>query len=122
MLQECYKEGFQPCRIEHACLEILSCSVGCRSHDVDATEVRERAAFWGALCKLLLLMPSPEPSLPREALPEDWQLRAFGPLNAAHQHLHFQLPRTEKVLPCPERVRSLAFQLQFLMSGIFPRS
>ena len=64
---------------------------------MDATEVRERAAFWGALCKLLLLMPSPEQSLPSAALPEDWQLRAFGPLNAAHQHLDFQLPRAEKV-------------------------
>ena len=64
---------------------------------MDATEVRERAAFWGAICKLLLLMPSPEQSLSSAALPEDWQLRAFGPLNAAHQHLNFQLPRTEKV-------------------------
>ena len=64
---------------------------------MDATEVKERASFWGALCKLLLLMPSPEPSPSSAALPEDWQLRAFGPLNAAHQHLDFQLPRTEGV-------------------------
>ena len=75
----------------------------CRSHDVDATEVKERTAFWGALCRLLLLMPSPEATLSRAALPEDWQLRAFGPLNAAHQHLDFQLPRTEKVCVRPLR-------------------
>ena len=64
---------------------------------MDAAEARERAAFWGALCKLLLLMPGPADALPSAALPEDWQLRAFGPLNAAHQHLDFQLSRTEEV-------------------------
>ena len=68
-----------------------------RSGDVDAAEAKERAAFWASLCKLLLLMPSPAESPAATALPEDWQLRAFGPLNAAHQHLDFQLPRAVKV-------------------------
>lgn len=69
----------------------------CRGEDMGSAEAKERAAFWGALCKLLLLMPSPAEMLAATALPEDWQLRAFGPLNAAHQRLEFQLPRAEKV-------------------------
>ena len=65
---------------------------------MDAAEARERAALWGALCKLLLMMPGPADTLSSAAaLPEDWQLRAFGPLNAAHQHLDFQLSRTGEV-------------------------
>jgi len=71
--------------------------VACRSDDVDLAEAKERASFWSSLCKLLLLMPSPTEAPSTTALPEDWQLRAFGPLSAAHQHLEFQLPRTEKV-------------------------
>ncbi len=64
---------------------------------MDAAEAQERAAFWGALCKLLLLMPSPAEALSPAALPEDRQLRAFGPLCAAHQHLDFQLACAEEV-------------------------
>ena len=69
----------------------------CRCEDMGTAEAKERAAFWGALCKLLMLLPSPAESPAATALPEDWQLRSFGPLNAAHQRLDFQLPRAEKV-------------------------
>ena len=78
-----------------------------------AAEAKERAAFWGALCKLLLLMPSPAEAPAAAALPEDWQLRAFGPLNAAHQRLEFQLPRAEKV-NVARRVCDTAAQLYWL--------
>lgn len=69
----------------------------CRPEDMDSAEAKERTALWRALAKLLLLLPPPLPSAPRAALPEDWQLQAFAPLNAAHANLDFQQRQSAQV-------------------------
>ncbi|BDA49482.1 probable telomerase-binding protein EST1A at N-terminal half [Coccomyxa sp. Obi] len=61
-----------------------------RPEDMDEAEAKERTALWRALAKLLLLLPPPLLDASPAALPEDWQLRAFAPLNAAHSRLDFQ--------------------------------
>ena len=60
-----------------------------RPQDVDEVEARERTSLWRALTNLLLLLPAPDPAAATDALPEDWQLRAFLPLAAAHSGLRF---------------------------------
>ncbi len=69
----------------------------CRPEDMDEAEAKERCALWRALAKLLLLLPPPLPNASRTALPEDWHLRAFAPLTAAHSSLEFVQPQSEEV-------------------------
>ena len=71
--------------------------VPCRPEDVDEAEAKERCSLWRALAKLLLLLPPPLPNALHAALPEDWQLRAFAPLTAAHSSLEFGQPLSDQV-------------------------
>ena len=73
----------------------------CRPDDMDEAEAKERTALWRALAKVLLLLPPPLAGASATALPEDWQLCAFAPLNAAHSRLNFhQAPSDEVGLFC----------------------
>ncbi|KAK9905112.1 hypothetical protein WJX75_009845 [Coccomyxa subellipsoidea] len=67
-----------------------------RPEDVDEAEAKERCSLWRALAKLLLLLPPPLPNALHAALPEDWQLRAFAPLTAAHSSLEFGQPLSDQ--------------------------
>lgn len=71
--------------------------VPCRPEDVDEAEAKERCSLWRALAKLLLLLPPPLPGALQAALPEDWQLRAFAPLTAAHSSLEFGQALSDQV-------------------------
>jgi hypothetical protein len=87
---------------------------GChRLDDADEVEARNRISLWRALAKLLLLVPPPDPSASRAPLPEDWQLREFAPLLAAHQRLDFHMSRQ------PDQVRAVLLGSSLcLCSGI----
>ncbi len=93
--------AFLQCGI--ACDEILMEAMCCliRPEDADETEARERAALWLALTNMLRVLPPPDQAVAATsaALPEDWALRAFTPMAAAHRRLTFSLPRPEQVPP-----------------------
>ena len=86
----------------------------CRPLNMNEEVGKERCALWRALAKLLPLLPPPLPEAPCNALQEDWQLRAFAPLTAAHSGIDIVQPLSAQVGawmlkkgPCPCSLTSL---------------